>query len=71
LSAFTVAVSAAYDLAERVVETQRRLLHGLVEAVTPPLARHAPKVRSAAKPTHARRVTRKHVVAHKTAKHVA
>ena len=35
------AVSAAYKLAERVVETQRRLLHGLVEAVTPPLARHS------------------------------
>ncbi len=65
------AVSAAYDLAERVVETQRKLLHGLIEAVTPPLARHAPKGRSAAKATHARRITRKRVVAHKTAKRAA
>ena len=65
------AVSAAYDLAERVVETQRKLLYGLVEAVTPPLARHAPKGRSAAKATPARRITRKRVVAHKTAKHAA
>lgn len=65
------AVSAAYNLAERVVETQRKLLHGLIEAVTPPLARHAPKGRSTAKATHARRTTRKHVVAHKTAKRAA
>ncbi|MGA7909965.1 MAG: hypothetical protein WB682_09795 [Candidatus Dormiibacterota bacterium] len=65
------AVSAAYDLAERVVETQRKLLHGLVEAVTPPLARHAPKSRATTKAAHARRTTRKHVAAHKTAKRAA
>lgn len=37
------AVSSAYLLAENIVETQRRLLHGVVEAVTPPAARHAAK----------------------------
>jgi hypothetical protein len=35
------AVKAAFDLAESVVETQRQLLRGLLETVTPPLARHA------------------------------
>jgi hypothetical protein len=35
------AVKAAFDLAESVVETQRKVLRGLVETVTPPLARHA------------------------------
>ena len=34
-------VKAAFDLAEGVVETQREVLRGLVETVTPPLARHA------------------------------
>jgi hypothetical protein len=32
---------AAFDLAESVVETQRKVLRGVVETVTPPLARHA------------------------------
>ena len=35
------AVKNAFDLAEDVVETQRKVLHDLVETVTPPLARHA------------------------------
>jgi hypothetical protein len=35
------AVKDAFDLAESVVETQRKLLRGLIETVTPPLARHA------------------------------
>lgn len=35
------AVHAAFDLAESIVETQRKVLRGLVETVTPPLARHA------------------------------
>lgn len=65
------AVSAAYDLAERVVEAQRKLLHGMVKSARPAPARHAPKGRTATKATHARRVTRKHVVAHKTAKRAA
>ncbi|HUZ86880.1 MAG TPA: hypothetical protein VNF26_08005 [Candidatus Baltobacterales bacterium] len=65
------AVSAAYDLAERVVESQRKLLHGLVKSVTPAPVRHAPKRRAAAKATPAHRATRKHVVAHKSAKRAA
>ena len=62
------AVSAAYDLAERVVESQRKLLHGWVKSVKPAPAHHTTKGRAATKATHARRTTRKHVVAHKTAK---
>jgi hypothetical protein len=57
-----VAVSAAYDLAERVVETQRKVLHGLVEAVTPPLARHAPKAHAAVHARPVRRPARKRAV---------
>lgn len=53
------AVAAAYDLAERVVETQRRLLRGLIEAVTPPLARHATKRHAATKVAPVRRAARK------------
>jgi hypothetical protein len=65
------AVSAAFDLAERVVETQRKLLHGLIEAVTPPLARHAPKSVKPTRAAHVRRATRKRVVTHKTARRAA
>jgi hypothetical protein len=67
-STAAAAVSAAYDLAERVVEGQRKLLRGLVEAVTPPLARHAPRARRVAKPAPARRTTRKRAPARRTAK---
>ena len=41
------AVKDAFDLAESVVETQRKVLGGLIETVTPPLARHAaPRVKA-------------------------
>jgi hypothetical protein len=49
------AVSSAYLLAESIVETQRKLLRGMVEAVTPPLARRAPKGRVPTKATRVRR----------------
>jgi hypothetical protein len=46
------------NLAERVVETQRKLLRRLIEAVTPRPARPAPKSRTT-KAVHARRAPRK------------
>lgn len=61
-SSAAIAVSGAYDLAERVVETQRKLLRGLVEAVTPPLAGHAPKAHVAVHAAPARRAPRKRAV---------
>lgn len=53
------AVKDAFDLAESVVETQRKVLRGLVETVTPPMARHAePRAKAPAarvrRPTAAR-----------------
>jgi hypothetical protein len=63
------AVSAAYDLAERVIETQRKLLHGLIEAVTPPLGGHAPKG-ATTRVAPARRAPRKRVT-HRTVKRAA
>ena len=48
------AVKGAFDMAESVVQTQRKVLHGLVETVTPPMARHA-VVRKAAGTSSARR----------------
>lgn len=65
------AISAAYDLAERFVETQRDLLQGLIDNLTEQFARHAPKRVTVTKATHARRATRKHVVARRPAKHAA
>ncbi|MGA7910519.1 MAG: hypothetical protein WB682_03740 [Candidatus Dormiibacterota bacterium] len=65
------AISAAYELAERFVETQRDLLRGLIENLTEQLARHAPKRVTVTKATHAHRTTRKHVAARRPAKHAA
>ncbi len=65
------AISAAYELAERFVETQRDLLQGLIENLTEQFARHTPRRAIVTKAMHARRATRKHVVARRRAKHAA
>jgi hypothetical protein len=57
-SSAAIAVSGAYELAEHVVATQRKLIRGLVEAVTPPLARHAPKAHLTVHAAPARRAKR-------------
>ena len=62
-------LSEMTNLAERVVETQRKLLHRLIEAVTPRPARPAPKSH-ATKAAHSRRAPRKRVT-HRTVKRAA
>ncbi|HYM97880.1 MAG TPA: hypothetical protein VET26_11300 [Candidatus Sulfotelmatobacter sp.] len=63
------AVTAAYELAERFVETQRDLLRGLIENLTEQFARHAPKHVTVTKAVRAHRATRKHVAVRRPAKH--
>ncbi len=53
------AVKSAFDLAESVVETQRKVLRGLVETVTPPLARHAETRKAAGSAAGRRTVARR------------
>jgi len=65
------AISAAFELAERFVETQRDLLHGLIQNLTEQFARHAPKRVTVTRATHAQRATHKHVAARRPAKHAA
>jgi hypothetical protein len=52
------AISAAYELAERFVETQRDLLHRLIETVTEQFTQHPPKGRIVTKAS-ARHIARK------------
>jgi hypothetical protein len=58
------------DLAERVVESERKLLHRLIEAVTPRPASPAPKSRTSKAAAHTRRTPRKKVT-RRTAKRAA